>query len=362
MRILTCITPLATASAACLFATSTLLAADAPKLLPFQGRLTDAVGTAIPDGPRVVQFKIYDAPVGGQALWNGEVQKLTVNAGLVNTTLGTKASLASVDFNRSLYLEITIDANSDSQITAADPPLLPRQSILPAVFAKEAADSRLLGGCNWSALFGTNDPAQGTLLDSKIRDHSIGVSKLDPGFGVPIPVGGVIMWWGAAADVPAGYEICDGGVPTTSGALLPGNKPDLRDRFVKGATAGTADVKATPVTGGEHTIAEQNTGGTALSQAQIPAHQHTGTTGTGNVKQYGTFQGTPSGAASYSGTQASVPIGAGWCRDDDQWSNSDHTHNFATSSVGSDQAHNHTISAHDNRPAFLEMFFIIRVK
>jgi len=36
-----------------------------PRLLPFQGRLSDANGQPIPDGARVVQFKIYDAPVGG---------------------------------------------------------------------------------------------------------------------------------------------------------------------------------------------------------------------------------------------------------------------------------------------------------
>src|SRR4029079_17886848 len=124
-------------------------AADA-RLLPFQGRLSDANGNAIPDGAKVVQFKIYDAPVGGRAVWNGEVQKLTVNGGLVSTLLGTKASLSAVDFNQDLYLEITIDANADGQISLADPPLLPRQSILPAVFSKESANSRLLDGYDWS--------------------------------------------------------------------------------------------------------------------------------------------------------------------------------------------------------------------
>ncbi|HXJ74864.1 MAG TPA: hypothetical protein VNM37_18555, partial [Candidatus Dormibacteraeota bacterium] len=69
-------------------------------LLPFQGRLSDANGQPIADGARVVQFKIYDAPVGGRALWNGEVQKLSVNGGLVSTLLGTKADLSAVDFNR----------------------------------------------------------------------------------------------------------------------------------------------------------------------------------------------------------------------------------------------------------------------
>jgi hypothetical protein len=115
----------------------------ASRLLPFQGQLKDAQGNPVPDGAKVVQFKIYDAPVGGQAVWNGEVQKLTVNGGLVSTILGTKANLSAVDFNRDLYLELTIDANSDGQITAVDPPLLPRQSILPTVFAIEAADSRI---------------------------------------------------------------------------------------------------------------------------------------------------------------------------------------------------------------------------
>ncbi len=157
------------------------LGQQAPKLLPFQGRLSDQNGTAVSDGVRVVQFKIYDAPVGGQAVWNGEVQKLTVNGGLVSTVLGSKASLSSVDFNKSLYLELTIDANNDNQITSADPPMLPRQAIVPAVFSKESADSRLLANYDWSALFGTNNPANGTLLDSKIRDGSISAAKIQPG-------------------------------------------------------------------------------------------------------------------------------------------------------------------------------------
>lgn len=108
------------------------------RVLPFQGRLTDANGNSVADGARVVQFKIYDAPVGGRAVWNGEVQNLTINAGLVSTLLGTKSTLSGVDFNLDLYLELTIDANADGQISLADPPLLPRQSILPAVFARKA--------------------------------------------------------------------------------------------------------------------------------------------------------------------------------------------------------------------------------
>jgi len=153
----------------------------ASRVLPFQGQLKDAQGNPVPDGAKVVQFKIYDAPVGGQAVWNGEVQKLTVNGGLVSTLLGTKANLSSVDFNRDLYLELTMDANSDDQITVADPPLLPRQSILPAVFAKEAADSRLLAGHDWSAIFGVNDPVNGKLNGSRIQPDSITALQITSG-------------------------------------------------------------------------------------------------------------------------------------------------------------------------------------
>ena len=128
-----------------------------------------------------MQFKIYDAPVGGRTVWNGEVQNLTVNSGLVSTLLGTKAALSGVDFNQDLYLELTIDANGDGQITLADPPLLPRQSILPAVFARESANARLLGGYDWSPLFGTNNPADGTLLGSKIGDGSLTSAKIANG-------------------------------------------------------------------------------------------------------------------------------------------------------------------------------------
>lgn len=157
-----------------------LIGADT-RVLPFQGRLTDANGNPVPDGARVVQFKIYDAPVGGRAVWNGEVQNLTINAGLVSTLLGTKASLSGVNFNLDLYLELTIDANADGQISLADPPLLPRQSILPAVFARESANSQLLDGYDWSTLFGTNNPADGTLLPSKIADSSLVTAKIQDG-------------------------------------------------------------------------------------------------------------------------------------------------------------------------------------
>lgn len=117
-------------------------AQPAPKLLPFQGHLTDSSGNPVADGAKIVLFRIYDAPVAGSVAWPGEVHRTTVNSGLVSVILGSKGSLQQVDFGRPLYLEITVDANGDDAITAADPPLLPRQVLLPVVFAKESGIAR----------------------------------------------------------------------------------------------------------------------------------------------------------------------------------------------------------------------------
>lgn len=52
------------------------------------------------------------------------------------------------------------------------------------------------------------------------------------------PIGTVVMWWGDRASVPPGWEVCDGKPVETNGAILTGTKPNLVDRFPKGATAG----------------------------------------------------------------------------------------------------------------------------
>ena len=143
----------------------------APKLLPFQGRLTDHLGNAVTNGTRLVMFQIFDSPVSGKVVWAGELHRTTVNGGLVNVQLGTGTPLDKLDFDQPRYLQITLDLNGDGQFNEADPPMLPRQAILPAIFAKEAADSRRLAGHDWSALFGVNNPT-GVIPPGKLPDIS----------------------------------------------------------------------------------------------------------------------------------------------------------------------------------------------
>ena len=54
------------------------------------------------------------------------------------------------------------------------------------------------------------------------------------------PVGTIVAWAGSVANIPSEYQLCDGGVASTSAlqAITGANVPDLRDRFIIGAGSG----------------------------------------------------------------------------------------------------------------------------
>jgi len=73
----------------------------------------------------------------------------------------------------------------------------------------------------------------------------------------PVPVGGIIIWSGSVASIPAGWALCNG--QTANGQLT----PNLQDRFIIGA--GNA-------------YSPSNTGGLSAVQltiSEMPAHTHT---------------------------------------------------------------------------------------
>lgn len=76
--------------------------------------------------------------------------------------------------------------------------------------------------------------------------------------GIPdsFPSGGIIIWSGAANNLPNGWSLCDG----------QGGRPDLRNRFVIGASSGTGD---TTYPG----LSVNATGGSA--NATLVSHSHT---------------------------------------------------------------------------------------
>ena len=115
-------------------------ASAAPNLqINYQGKLTDSSDATVSDGDYAMTFSLYTAPTGGSSVWT-ESSTSTVTNGLFSIMLGSSTSLASVDFDQTLYLGINVEEDGE---------MSPRKILgtVPAAFeAVHAADASTLGG------------------------------------------------------------------------------------------------------------------------------------------------------------------------------------------------------------------------
>lgn len=150
----------------------------------------------------------------------------------------------------------------------------------------------------------------------------------------PIPVGGIIMYSGSIASIPAGWQLCNG----TNGT------PDLRDKFLVGAglnyavaaAGGSKDAVAVSHT---HTASSANqsvdhTHGFSGNTGVVGDHQHPSATGA-EFKYYGAA-GVGAGAAGPSGLRndglaLTGPAGS-------------HSHSFSGNTGGVSASHNHAVT------------------
>ncbi|MCK4548077.1 MAG: right-handed parallel beta-helix repeat-containing protein [Candidatus Eisenbacteria sp.] len=113
-------------------------AAEVPRLINYQGILTDTGGQPV-DGDHKITFAIYpDSAAGATALWTEEHDPVPVNEGLFNVILGgIEAIPDSVFASASRWMGIKVDD---------DPETSPRMQItsVPWAFSAAAADSAAL--------------------------------------------------------------------------------------------------------------------------------------------------------------------------------------------------------------------------
>lgn len=139
-----------------------------------------------------------------------------------------------------------------------------------------------------------------------------------------LPYGMIMMWYGAIANIPLGWALCDGSNGT----------PNLVDRFVIGASADSSGVARTNVTG-----ALTLSGGS--KDATLPTHNHTATgtstfTGSELAGHTHAFTGTAMGTHTHAFTGTAM---------------SAHSHTFSGTAMGththpiSDPGHTHTVGA-----------------
>jgi len=90
--------------------------AEVPKVINYQGRLTDDGGQPV-NGSKSIKFTIYGSPSGDDSLWSSGFQSVQVTDGLFQYELGSNVILSEILFtgDDSRYLGITIDSDAELQ-------------------------------------------------------------------------------------------------------------------------------------------------------------------------------------------------------------------------------------------------------
>jgi hypothetical protein len=136
-----------------------------PRLLSYQGRLTDTAARAVRDSTYMVTFSLFAEASGGSPFWS-ENQTIETRGGLFSVLLGGVSPVPNLPGDGNCWLEMQVDP---------DPPLSPRIRIVSAAYAYKAdtAGFALAGGDNaWRRL--GNDSVLETV-------HNLGISRGDAG-------------------------------------------------------------------------------------------------------------------------------------------------------------------------------------
>lgn len=164
------------------------VSADAPSLMSYQGRVSDASGTLIgASNPvnRTVTFKFYETSTGGTPVY-AEAQTVTISAGEFSVLLGNGTGVANFEgpsapaltpytslpeiMTGSIYLGITVDDGS----SAADPEIAPRQQIVSAAYAFRAQVAETV----LDSAVSTTMLADSSVTSTKIGGNAITNAKL----------------------------------------------------------------------------------------------------------------------------------------------------------------------------------------
>ena len=334
----------------------------------YQGVLKNDAGGNLTKLNQTLEFRLYDSPAGTDVLWGRAIAVLLDANGLFSVELsddngsrleGSCATLKDAFLKtagRNLYIGLS---GARTNVDAGFDEIRPRQRILSVPFAsiagdvstvssnltvKGTVDSKAVVAKTLKATenveMGKNLTVNGTVnagggltvvsggatvagkvtLNGATEINSSLKVKNDinctngsfkrNGIDIAPPVGMIVMWWGPVNNIPEGWALCNG----------ENNTPDLRDRFIVGA-------------GGTYAVGDKGGVNTVkLTEAQIPAHSHTVAF---NARGYAAVINNDNEAL---------------------WSNSSaNAQNKTTGKTGSG-------AAHENRPPYYALCFIMRVK
>ncbi|HAJ57218.1 MAG TPA: hypothetical protein DCL35_05555 [Candidatus Omnitrophica bacterium] len=147
-----------------LFFVSTAFAA-VPRLINYQGRLTDASGNPL-TGSYNITFRIYDAETAGSLLWEETQTGVVIDKGLFGVLLGSVASL-NIPFDKAYFLEIKVGAEVMS----------PRQRITSSGYAIRAEVAETVSGID-PGMVGTKTVDETGLSDGMVTYYDNASGKV----------------------------------------------------------------------------------------------------------------------------------------------------------------------------------------
>ncbi len=180
-----------------------------PRMLSYQGKLTDNSGNAVPDTTYSVAFRLYTVPSGGSAFWN-ETQTVRTRSGLFSVLLGSVTPIGSMPDAGAVYLGMAVAGGAE---------LTPRLRIASAAYAyltERAANADLLqgrdtttfsrAGHNHDATY-VNEGQADAITSGMIVNGTIAAADL----GQMGAVTGQVLKWTGSAWAPRNDSVGGGG-------------------------------------------------------------------------------------------------------------------------------------------------------
>ena len=88
-------------------------AAEIPRVISYQGKVTDSGGNPVADGSYTMRFRIYDAESGGSLLWDSNGISVSLTSGIFNVLLGESPQTAlNLAFDEDYWLSVTFSGTT----------------------------------------------------------------------------------------------------------------------------------------------------------------------------------------------------------------------------------------------------------
>ncbi len=95
----------------CVLFFSLVLFCNVPRLISYQGRLTDGTGSPL-TGAHNITFRLYTVETGGTPVWQEMHSETLSSDGLYDVMLGSITPL-SVDFSEQYWLGVSVDGGAE---------------------------------------------------------------------------------------------------------------------------------------------------------------------------------------------------------------------------------------------------------